>query len=262
MLRAMRVSEWQVLLAAPPGQELTFSPSPPGVHAVVSSWLHSSEQDGAGEPHHAEHHYAVAWWRTAADQLCITLKLMDERLVTTLLRRVRPGQSVGFGRVNAIVTQVAETAMTDLAELRGRAASRWQLRFPAGVTFKRGDICMPWPSPEAVLNSIRRRLTQVWGWEPEASAMRDAIRAVAPCRVDLATRSWREGRNGRGREVALAVGEVEWAASGPEETRRLIDLLLQAGELIGVGARTTWGAGALEVSRPGLATPPEGVATR
>ena len=105
-------------------------------------------------------------------------------------------------------------------------------------------------------------MTETWGWEPEAAVVRDAVRAVAPIRADLTTRRWREGRNGRGRDVSLAVGEVEWVAGGDAETRALVDLLLQAGEFTGVGAKTTWGAGVLQVPRQDPATPSPRVARR
>lgn len=257
-----RVRQWEVTLKVLPGQDHSLAPSPAGVHSLTSSWLHSNDLDPDGESHHGRHDYWVRWRRSTPDTLGIRLALLRDELSSVLVKRLFLGRAERLGQVALLVTGLREVGSARLEQLVGAPCRRWTLQFPTGVTFKRGDICMPWPSPEAVLNSIRRRLAQVWGWEPDASAMREALRAVAPCRIDLATRSWREGRNGRAREVALAVGEIEWAASGPEETRRLIDLLLQAGELIGVGAKTTWGAGALEVSRPGLATPPEGVATR
>lgn len=257
------VHEWQIHLAAPPGQPVSFSPTPAGVHAVVSRWLHSTEDDRGGEPHHAEHRYSVEWWRTSHDHLCIALALMDEHLVATLLRRVRPGLTVGFGRVAALVTKVSETRLTDLADLRGQTATRWRLSFPAGVTFKRGDTFMPWPSPEAVLGSIHRRLTAICGWQADRAGLRDALQSISPIQANLTTHRWKEGASGRPRDVALAVGDVEWlTATSSPGTQQLVDLLLQAGELLGVGAKTAWGAGVLETERLGPGNPSNRVVPR
>lgn len=249
-----QVRRWQVTLKAVPDQRWSLSPVPAGIHSLISSWLHSSVLDPAGEAHHGPHTYAARWRRCSPDTVTITLHLFRDELSAVLVRRLFLGRAERLGQVALLVTAVEELGATALTSLSGVPGTRWLLRFPSGVTFKRGDVFMPWPSPEAVLGSIRRRLVETWGWEPEAAVMREAVRAVAPIRTELTTRRWREGRGGRGRDVSLAVGELEWVASGDEEIRAIVDLLLRAGELTGVGARTTWGAGALEVTRPSSAT--------
>ena len=257
-----KVRRWEVTLKAIPDQEYSLNPSPAGIHSLISSWLHSTALDPVGEAHHGPHTYAARWRRASPDTVAITVHLFREELSAVLIRRLFLGRAERLGQVAVLVTGLKELGSTELPSLSGQPRKRWLLRFPAGVTFKRGDVFMPWPSPDAVLGSIRRRLTETWGWEPEAAVVRDAVRAVAPIRADLTTRRWREGRNGRGRDVSLAVGEVEWVAGGDAETRALVDLLLQAGELTGVGARTTWGAGVLQVPHPSFATPSPGVVRR
>ncbi|MDO5067814.1 MAG: CRISPR system precrRNA processing endoribonuclease RAMP protein Cas6 [Propionibacteriaceae bacterium] len=254
-----RVRRWEVTLKTVPDQEHSLSPSPAGIHSLISSWLHSSALDPVGEPHHGPHSCTVRWRRSSPDTVTIVVHVFREELSAVLVRRLFLGRAERLGQVAVLVTGLKELGSTALLSLSGRPSRQWRLRFPAGVTFKRGDVFMPWPAPDAVLGSIRRRLAETWGWEPDAASMRNAIRAVAPTRAEITTRRWREGRNGRGRDVALAVGEVEWVATGDEETRTFIDLLLQAGELIGVGAKTTWGAGVLEITHPGFATPPNRV---
>ncbi|WP_277062881.1 hypothetical protein, partial [Schaalia cardiffensis] len=59
-LPMVRVRTWQVLLRAETG-ERHLTPTPSGIHAMVSSWLHRSPSGGDGEPHSEEHRYAVRW---------------------------------------------------------------------------------------------------------------------------------------------------------------------------------------------------------
>jgi len=50
------------------------------------------------------------------------------------------------------------------------------------------------------------------------------------------------------RDVRVAIGEVDWLCTGDAASSSLIDRLLQVGELTGVGARTAWGTGVLEIA--------------
>lgn len=243
-----RVREWVVTLRTLPDQDVALTPSPSGIHSLTSSWLHSNALDPSGEPHHGDHGYAVRWRCVGPETLTVTLRLFREELSSVLVRRVFEGRAERLGRVALLVTGLRDGGVTELGELVAQPHRRWRLRFPAGVTFKRGDVFMPWPSPEAVLHGIHRRLGQLWGWDLDPAVLRRAIRGIATTQVDLTTRSWREGRGGRGRDVALAVGSLDWATDGDPEIRTLTDLLLQAGTLTGVGAKTTWGAGTLEVN--------------
>ena len=74
--------------------------------------------------------------------------------------------------------------------------------------------------------------------------------SVFPTQVELRSVRWSEGdpRRASLRDVRVAIGEVDWFCTGDAATSSLIDRLLQVGELTGIGARTAWGTGALEIA--------------
>ena len=138
----------------------------------------------------------------------------------------------------------------DLAEIAGRPSKGWRLRFPEGVTFKRGDVFMPWPDPYLLLGSVQRRLALICGRGRGERLPREVMASVFPTQVELQSVRWSEGdsRQASLRDVRVAIGEVDWLCTGDAASSSQIDRLLQVGELIGVGARTAWGTGVVEIA--------------
>ena len=160
-LPAVRVRIWQVLLRAETG-ERHLTPTPSGIHAMVSSWLHRSP-GGDGEPHSEEHRYAVRWRQVSEFAVLVELRLFDDFLTPLLVDRVAFGNRERLGMVTLRVEGIQEVASVNLAGIAGRPSKGWRLRFPEGVTFKRGDVFMPWPDPYLLLGSIQRRLALICG---------------------------------------------------------------------------------------------------
>lgn len=248
-LPVVRVRIWQVLLRAETG-ERHLTPTPSGIHAMVSSWLHRSPSGGDGEPHSEEHRYAVRWRQVSEFAVLVELRLFDDFLPPLLVDRVAFGNRERLGMVTLRVEGIQEVASVNLAEITGRPSKGWRLRFPEGVTFKRGDVFMPWPDPHLLLGSIQRRLALICGWGRGERLPREVMASVFPTQVELRSVRWSEGdpRRASLRDVRVAIGEVDWFCTGDAATSSLIDRLLQVGELTGIGARTAWGTGALEIA--------------
>lgn len=248
-LPVVRVRIWQVLLRAETG-ERHLAPTPSGIHAMVSSWLHRSPGGGDGEPHSEEHRYAVRWRQVSEFAVLVELRLFDDFLTSLLVDRVAFGNRERLGMVTLRVEGVQEVASVNLAEITGRPSKGWRLRFPEGVTFKRGDVFMPWPDPYLLLGSIQRRLALICGWGRGERLPREVMASVFPTQVELRSVRWSEGdpRRASLRDVRVAIGEVDWLCTGDAASSSLIDRLLQVGELTGVGARTAWGTGVLEIA--------------
>ena len=247
-LPAVRVRIWQVLLRAETG-ERHLTPTPSGIHAMVSSWLHRSP-GGDGEPHSEEHRYAVRWRQVSEFAVLVELRLFDDFLTPLLVDRVAFGNRERLGMVTLRVEGIQEVASVNLAGITGRPSKGWRLRFPEGVTFKRGDVFMPWPDPYLLLGSIQRRLALICGWGRGERLPREVMASVFPTQVELQSVRWSEGDSRRAslRDVRVAIGEVDWLCTGDAASSSLIDRLLQVGELTGIGARTAWGTGVLEIA--------------
>ncbi len=248
-LPVVRVRIWQVLLRAETG-ERHLTPTPSGIHAMVSSWLHRSPGGGDGEPHSEEHRYAVRWRQVSEFAVLVELRLFDDFLTPLLVDRVAFGNRERLGMVTLRVEGIQEVASVILAGITGRPSKGWRLRFPEGVTFKRGDVFMPWPDPYLLLGSIQRRLALICGWGRGERLPREVMASVFPTQVELRSVRWSEGdpRRASLRDVRVAIGEVDWLCTGDAASSSLIDRLLQVGELTGVGARTAWGTGVLEIA--------------
>ena len=249
-LPVVRVRIWQVLLRAETG-ERHLTPTPSGIHAMVSSWLHRSPGGGDGEPHSEEHRYAVRWRQVSEFAVLVELRLFDDFLTPLLVDRVTLGNRERLGMVTLRVEGIQEVASVILAEITGRPSKGWRLRFPEGVTFKRGDFFMPWPDPYLLLGSIQRRLALICGRDRDEQRLpREVMASVFPTQVELQSVRWTEGdpRRASLRDVRVAIGEVDWLCIGDVATSSLIDRLLQVGELTGVGARTAWGTGVVEIA--------------
>jgi len=121
---------------------------------MVSSWLHRSPGGGDGEPHSEEHRYAVRWRQVSEFAVLVELRLFDDFLTPLLVDRVAFGNRERLGMVTLRVEGIQEVASVNLAGITGRPSKGWRLRFPEGVTFKRGDVFMPWPDPYLLLGSI------------------------------------------------------------------------------------------------------------
>ena len=248
-LPAVRVRTWQVLLRMETGDH-HLTPTPSGIHAMVSSWLHRSP-GGDGEPHSEEHRYAVRWRQVSEFAVLVELRLFDDFLTPLLVDRVAFGNRERLGMVTLRVEGIQEVASVNLAEITGRPSKGWRLRFPEGVTFKRGDVFMPWPDPYLLLGSIQRRLALICGRDRDEQRLpREVMASVFPTQVELQSVRWTEGdpRRASLRDVRVALGEVDWLCTGDAATSSLIDRLLQVGELTGIGARTAWGTGVLEIA--------------
>lgn len=249
-LPAVRVRTWQVLLRVETGEH-HLTPTPSGIHAMVSSWLHRSPGSGGGESHTGEHRYAVRWRQVSEFAVLVELRLFDDFLAPLLVGRVAFGNRERLGMVTLRVEGIQEVGSVNLAGITGRPSKGWRLRFPEGVTFKRGDVFMPWPDPYLLLGSIQRRLALICGQgRDEQRLPREVVASVFPTQVELQSVRWNEGdpRRASLRDVRVALGEVDWLCTGDAATSSLIDRLLQVGELTGVGARTAWGAGVLEIA--------------
>ncbi len=248
-LPAVRVRIWQVLLRAETG-ERHLTPTPSGIHAMVSSWLHRSSGSDGGESHSEEHRYAVRWRQVSEFAVLVELRLFDDFLTPLLVDRVAFGNRERLGMVTLRVEGIQEVASVILAGITGRPSKGWRLRFPEGVTFKRGDVFMPWPDPYLLLGSIQRRLALICGWGRGERLPREVMASVFPTQVELRSVRWSEGdpRRASLRDVRVAIGEVDWLCTGDAASSSLIDRLLQVGELTGVGARTAWGTGVLEIA--------------
>ena len=249
-LPAVRVRTWQVLLRMETGDH-HLAPTPSGIHAMVSSWLHRSPGSGGGESHSEEHRYAVRWRQVSEFVVLVELRLFDDFLTPLLVDRVAFGKRERLGMVTLRVEGIQEVASANLAEIAGRPSKGWRLRFPEGVTFKRGDVFMPWPDPYLLLGSIQRRLALICGRDRDEQRLpREVMASVFPTQVELQSVRWSEGdsRQASLRDVRVAIGEVDWLCTGDAASSSQIDRLLQVGELIGVGARTAWGTGVVEIA--------------
>ena len=218
---------------------------------MVSSWLHRSPSGGDGEPHSEEHRYAVRWRQVSEFAVLVELRLFDDFLPPLLVDRVAFGNRERLGMVTLRVEGTQEVASVNLAEITGRPSKGWRLRFPEGVTFKRGDVFMPWPDPYLLLGSIQRRLALICGRDRDEQRLpREVMASVFPTQVELQSVRWTEGDPSRAslRDVRIAIGKVDWLCTGDAATSSLIDRLLQVGELTGIGARTAWGTGVLEIA--------------
>ena len=180
-LPAVRVRTWQVLLRMETGDR-HLTPTPSGIHAMVSSWLHRSSGSDGGESHSEEHRYAVRWRQVSEFAVLVELRLFADFLTPLLVDRVAFGNRERLGMVTLRVEGVQEVASVSLAEITGRPSKGWRLRFPEGVTFKRGDVFMPWPDPYLLLGSIQRRLALICGRGRGERLPREVMASVFPRR--------------------------------------------------------------------------------
>ncbi|MGQ0841592.1 CRISPR system precrRNA processing endoribonuclease RAMP protein Cas6 [Actinokineospora sp.] len=101
-----------------------------GVHRMLSRWLDVD--------HHAQRK-PWSWTTTGAG---LEIGLVDDSLVARLTRHA--------GRD---LTQVATAPWAQLAA--AHLGREWTVEFVSPVTFRRGNRLVPWPSPSAVLGSLR-----------------------------------------------------------------------------------------------------------
>jgi len=217
---------------------------------MVSSWLHRSSGSDGGESHSEEHRYAVRWRQVSEFAVLVELRLFADFLTPLLVDRVAFGNRERLGMVTLRVEGVQEVASVSLAEITGRPSKGWRLRFPEGVTFKRGDVFMPWPDAFRRRAACRRGFGRSGGGGRGGRLPREVMASVFPTQVELQSMRWSEGDSRRAslRDVRVAIGEVDWLCTGDAATSSQIDRLLQVGELIGGGARTAWGTGVVEIA--------------
>lgn len=141
---------------------------------------------------------------------------------------------------------------TSYAELGQAApAGRVEMRFAAPTYFSRGDRWFPLPDPVLMYGRLAGR------WNAHApdplrvgdAALKELTETVAISAHDITTRTVDLGRGGR----AGFTGTVTFVLAGRpgEDTRRLFAALSWFAAVAGVGAATTYGLGAVEVSADG-----------
>ena len=152
-LPAVRVRTWQVLLRMETGDH-HLTPTPSGIHAMVSSWLHRSP-GGDGEPHSEEHRYAVRWRQVSEFAVLVELRLLDE--ITSAL------DPVLVGEVLDLVLDLKRTGSTILMATHEIGFARSAA--DRVVFLERGQIIEQGP-PERVID------------DPQESATKDFLARV------------------------------------------------------------------------------------
>ncbi len=203
------------------------------LHGLLASWLDSD---------HRADRKAWSWKATTTG---IEIGVLDDKVVERLL--------AGAGRR---VRQVAAVAWSEVAAGPGRA---WAVEFVSPVTFRRGNRLLPWPSPSAVLGSLRadwRRFAAPHAGDLEVDLALDPV-VVTDVRgaseVERFVLHERPDASGKRVPVQVTVGgfrgRVTYAVEDPG-LRDAVGKLLAIAPYAGVGAHTTRGFGGVRV-RPG-----------
>lgn len=204
-------------------------PDRAAVHRTLSHWLDSD--------HHAQR---KPWsWRTQNSGLMIGL--LDDSLADRLRR--------GADAAGAAVGQVAAASWSQL-RCSGRPRDSWQLEFVSPVTFRRGNRCLPWPSPSAVFGSLRAAWRSFGAPEVgdlELDLRLDPLVVTAVCgssRTEQVTVHKQDSV-----VVGGFVGTVRYALDGVASPQ-VVDALVRLAPFSGVGAHTTRGFGGVRASGP------------
>ncbi|MGV9366606.1 CRISPR system precrRNA processing endoribonuclease RAMP protein Cas6 [Amycolatopsis sp. NPDC003731] len=189
-----------------------------------------------------DHHADRKGWSWKATTTGIEIGVLDDGLVGRLL--------TGAGRR---VRQVAAVAWSDVAGGSGRA---WAVEFVSPVTFRRGNRLLPWPSPSAVLGSLRadwRRFAAPHAGDLEVDLAFDPV-VVTEVRGASEVERFvlHERPDAAGKRVPVQVtvggfrGRVTYAVEDPG-LRDAVGKLLAIAPYAGVGAHTTRGFGGVRL---------------
>jgi CRISPR-associated endoribonuclease Cas6 len=200
------------------------------LHGLLASWLDT------------EHRADRKAWSWKAMSTGIEIGVLDDGLVGRLL--------AGAG---SRVRQVAAVPWSDVASGSGR---EWAVEFVSPVTFRRGNRLLPWPSPSAVLGSLRadwRRFGAPHAGDLEVDLALDPVvvtEVTGASEVERFVLHERPDATGKRVPVQVTVGgfrgRVTYAVESPG-LRDAVGKLLAIAPYAGVGAHTTRGFGGVRV---------------
>lgn len=204
-----------------------IGPDRAAVHRTLSRWLDS------------DHHAQRKPWSWTAQNSELMIGLLDDSLVDRLRRGA-----------DAAGTPVQQVTTTDWPQLlrNGRPRDCWQLEFVSAVTFRRGNRCLPWPSPSAVFGSLRAAWRSFGAPEVgdlELDLRLDPLVVTAVCGSSSTEQV--TVHNQASVHVGGFVGTVRYALDGAANPR-VVDTLVRLAPFSGVGAHTTRGFGGVRIS--------------
>ncbi|EWM19881.1 hypothetical protein KUTG_10185 [Kutzneria sp. 744] len=207
-----------------------------------------------------DHHAARKAWSWTAHRgpsgLAVDIGLLDDALADRLI--------AGTDRLRGLLplAGVEQVSGCDWAGLlAGPKLTEWTVRFVSPVTFRRGNRFLPWPSPSAVLGSLRtswRTFAAPHVGDVSVDLSTDpvvvaSIEGSSPVeRVVLHDRPDAAGKRG---PVTVSVGgfqgQVRFVADAPGFDPTGVNALVRLAQFCGVGAYTTRGFGGVRLPVPG-----------
>lgn len=209
------------------------------MHRTLSQWLDT------------DHHAQRKPWSWVADASDLVIGLLDDRLADRLVPAadaagipVRRVATASWSELRNGTGLRTGTAPPNGSEPRnGRAWDGWCLRFVSPVTFRRGNLFLPWPSPSTVFGSLRstwRSFGAPAVGDLELDLHLDPLVVTA---ISGASRTERVTVH-KHESVLVGgfVGTVRYALEGAVD-RHAVDALVRLAPFSGVGAYTTRGFG-------------------
>lgn len=203
------------------------------VHRRLASWLDT------------DHHADRKPWSWAVHNGRIEIGLLDDALAERLRARTR-----------GVATMVSSASWQELRAARVR--SSWTARFVSPVTFRRKGRSLPWPSPAAVLGSLRtswREFATLHVPDVVADLSADPVIVTAldgRSEVEKFVLHERPDHNGVRQPVHVTVGgfrgAVTYTVDGPIAPNAVAALFALA-PYAGVGAHTTRGFGGTRIQQ-------------
>lgn len=231
--------------------DITAPPDRRALHALLCRWLDT------------DHKAKTKPWRWSTHQRgarhTIEIGLLDD----TLTPRLLAGHDAHRRRHGSTITplhQVAATTWAQLATPRDRHT--WAFHFTTPLTFRRGDRFLPWPAPAPVFGSLRAT------WRTFAAPHTGDLNldlALDPLIVTAIngtstteTVTLKDPPPGCGDRITVTVtgflGTVHYTADGRIDTTA-VDTLARLAPYAGIGAYTTRGFGAVQLTPAYARTP-------
>ena len=240
-------------------------PSPVQLQAAVSRWLDDNGDDEYQglSPHNGQSKLWSCWWHPTTTGGILTIGLAHQLLSERLMRRAAAATEFRLGQHRFIIApeQLTHTheemLWPDLAALP--TPNRVTVKFLTPTTLRTQKQTTPWMAPASILSSLSSR----------QSAILPGITFPNPSHEERAS-LWISDVRGQTKRITFPIGkattlpssksprktlsipgftgQITYRGENPEILARF-NALLHMAEFLGVGARTEYGFGKVEIVR-------------
>jgi CRISPR-associated endoribonuclease Cas6 len=224
----------------------------PQLHGVLMSLISS---DLAASLHHSPvNPYSQLALPDPVDQTRVTWQIgacgdeLAQQLFSPLTDLAKTQFSLTQRRISAAITGKQIVTLPrkqlDSSFFATDIPNRVRLRFLTPTTFKQRGECIFWPEPRLVFQSLAYKYSMVFDdEEPEPDLIDEIARVTRLHDLRVESKRFRVGDN----LIPGFTGTVTFTFAAAQNLTAYLHLLTRCGEILGCGAKTSLGMGAIEV---------------